>query len=96
MNISTGISEIRTTSFSGASPVKNKTFIWPAYTDGKVEKIQGAGPRSSEPIYYKSTPEQQNKIFDLVKNSQSEYNASGRTTGSNTRIQPGSLFNAIA
>lgn len=96
MNISTGISEIRTTSFYGTSPIKNRTFIWPAYTDGKVEKIRGARPDLTKPVYYKSTPEQQNKILDLAKNSHREYNASGKITGSNTQIQPGSLFNAIA
>lgn len=96
MNISTGISEIRTASFSGTSPVKNKIFIWPAYTDGKVEKIQSVGPRSTGPIYYKSTPDQQNKILELMKNSQEAYNASGKITGSDARIQPGALFNAIA
>lgn len=96
MNISTGISEIRNLSFSGTSPVNNKTFIWPAYTDGKVEKIRSIDPRSQGPIYNKPSPEQQNKILDMMKNSQMGYNASGRITGSDARIEPGSLFNAIA
>lgn len=96
MNISTGISEIRTSSFYGTSPVKTKTFIWPAYTNGKVEKIQGTGSGFAKPVYYKPTPEQQNKIFDLAKNSHSEYNASGKITGTKAQPEPGSLFNAIA
>jgi hypothetical protein len=96
MNISTGISEINTVRFSGAMPVKQKTFIWPAYTDGKVEKIRPAGPGSAEPVYYKPSPDDRNKILDLMKSEHGEYNSSGRISRSATPLQPGSLFNALA
>lgn len=96
MNISTGISEINTVRFSGAAPVKQKTFIWPVYTDGKVERISAAGPRSSEPVYYKPSPGDRDKILDLMKSAHGEYNSSGRISRSAPPLQPGSLFNALA
>ncbi len=96
MNISTGISEIRNASLSGTQQIKNKTFIWPAYTNGKVEKIKNVQPRSSEPIYYKSSPAEQDRIFEKMQKNQSEYNASGKISRAAADIRPGSLFNAIA
>lgn len=96
MNISTGISEINSIRFSGASPVKEKTFIWPAYTDGKVEKIRPMGPHSSGAVYYKPSPDEENKILDKMKTGHGEYNSSGRISRSATPLQPGSLFNALA
>jgi len=96
MNISTGISEIRSASLTGTSRVNNKTFIWPAYVNGKVEKIKNVHPRSSEPIYYKSSPSEQNKILENMQKNQGEYNASGKISRAAGSIEPGLLFNAIA
>jgi hypothetical protein len=96
MNISTGISEINSVRFSGASPVKQKTFIWPAYTDGKVERINAAGPRPSGPVYYKPSSDDENKLLNNMKTAHGEYNSSGRISRTATPLQPGSLFNALA
>jgi hypothetical protein len=96
MNISTGISEIRNSSLSGSQQVKNRTFIWPAYTNGKVEKIKNVQARSPEPIYYKSSPAEHNKILESMQKSRNEYNASGKISRAAAHIRPGSLFNAIA
>ena len=41
MNISTGLSEISFSRFSETSPVSNKTYIWPGYNQGKVQKMEG-------------------------------------------------------
>lgn len=96
MNISTGISEIKSFSAHGVSPAGGKTYIWPVYTNGKVEKIKSLQSRSPEPLYFKPSPAEQSRIFESMQKSQSEYNAAGKINRSSTHIQPGSLFSAIA
>ena len=96
MNISSGISEISINRLNKTGPAKETMFVWPVYTDGKVEKIRGITPRAAQPLYFKASPEEYGRIMETLKNSPGEYNAYGRSERSASHLSPGSLFNAIA
>lgn len=96
MNISTGLSEISFSRFSETSPVSNKTYIWPGYNQGKVQKITKAPEFRGEPIYFKPTEEKKNEIMNLVTNLEPAYNSDGKVQQARPYVEPGSLFTALA
>ncbi len=95
MKISSGISTINIPSLSENGRVSGKTYIWPAYHEGAVEKIKAPGNRPQEPIYFKASPEQKEEILSSVRREES-YSTQGIVSRLSHEIAPGSLFNALA
>jgi hypothetical protein len=96
MNISTGMSEINLRRADSIAPVYDKTYIWPKYHEGKVESISSFNSKYREPIYFKPTLEEREKLLSLMFKPEQEYSSSGKTINLNTSIKPGSFFEALA
>ena len=96
MNISSGISEINLTRSGSSSPVSGKNYIWPNYHDGKVDKIAPAVHHENEPVYFKPTLAEKEKLLQMMYNSDNEYNSHGKTGSRKPPIKPGSFFDALA
>ncbi|MCL2154447.1 MAG: hypothetical protein FWH53_02150 [Leptospirales bacterium] len=96
MNISSGISEINLRRTDSTSPVYDKSYIWPKYHEGKIERVNGFNPQEQEPIYYKPNLVEREKLLSLMFNPEQEYNSSGKSVSRNHSIQPGSFFEALA
>jgi len=93
MRISSGIAEINFNRLNA-----DKIYVWPQYAEGRVENIQRT-PRKNESVgaYYKPSPEERNKILDLMNNPLSkEYSPSGILSRTGSGIRPGMLFDAVA
>ena len=95
MNISTGISEINFRRTDAASPVYDKSYIWPKYHEGKIEKVNDINPQNREPIYFKPTPAERERLLGLMSNLETEYNSSGKSITTHYQITPGSFFEAL-
>ena len=96
MNISSGISEINLRRTDSTSPVYDKSYIWPKYHEGKIERVNGFDAQEQEPIYYKPNLVEREKLLSLMFNPEQEYNSSGKSVSRNHSIQPGSFFEALA
>ncbi len=96
MNISSGISEITLNRPSANRPASNKVYIWPDYAKGKVEKVRRIEGQGTRPIYFKPSPEEQERILGQIKNRESSYGSDGRSSTQGPALKPGSLFDAIA
>ena len=96
MNISTGISEINLRRTDSTLPVYDKSYIWPKYHEGRIDRVSGLNPQEREPIYYKPTLPEREKLLSLMFNPEHEYNSSGKTVSRNHLIKPGSFFEALA
>lgn len=96
MNISTGISEINLRRSGENSAVSGKNYIWPKYHDAKVEKIKSPGPRDNEPLYYKPTIAEREKLLGSISLTENEYNSYGKADNRKPFIKPGSFFDALA
>jgi len=72
MNISTGISEINLRRTDSTSSVYDKSYIWPKYHDGKIDRINDINPQDREPIYYKPTLVEREKLLSLMFNPEHE------------------------
>jgi hypothetical protein len=96
MNISTGISAINLNRAGESSSVSSKSYIWPKYHDGKVDKITYPGPRDGEPVYSKPTLAEKEKLIGMMYRSENEYDSYGRTDSRKPFIKPGSFFDALA
>jgi len=96
MNISTGISEINFRRTDSTTPVYDKSYIWPKYQEGRIERVNNLISQDSEPIYYKPSLAERERLLSLMVNSEQGYNSSGKTISLNTQIQPGSFFEALA
>jgi hypothetical protein len=97
MNISSGISEINFHSYTKGTSASEKVYIWPAYNNGKVESIHSVLKRTeNNAVYTKPSPEERERIMDMIKNSkQYEYSSDGNIARNRFVLQPGSLFDAI-
>ncbi len=95
MNISSGISTINIPSLNGNDRVAGKTYIWPSYHQGSVERIKALGRRPQEPIYFKPSPEKRDEILSSMKHEEA-YSTQGIVSQMSPEIAPGSLFNALA
>ncbi len=96
MNISSGISEINLSRTGANSPVSGKNYIWPNYHEGKVQKVKNTGPHDGEPVYYKPTMAEKEKLIGMMFNSEKEYDSYGKTDDRKSFIKPGSFFDALA
>jgi len=96
MKISNGLSEISLNRFSETSPVSKKTYIWPEYNAGKVQKIEKAPQFRGEPIYFKPDEAKRDEIMNLISNMEPSYTSKGKMQASHPYIEPGSLFSALA
>lgn len=96
MNISNGLSEISFRRSGETSSVSNKSYIWPGYNAGKVQKITKAPEFRGEPVYFKPTEDKKNEIMNLISSQEPAYNSNGRMQNSRPYIEPGSLFTALA
>lgn len=96
MNISTGISEINLSRAADNSPVSGKSYIWPKYHEGKVEKVKSPGPQDGQPVYSKPTLTEKENLLGIMSRAENEYNASGRTDSRKAFMKPGSFFDALA
>ncbi len=97
MNISTGISEINFRSYAKGASASEKIYIWPAYNNGKVDSIHSVLKKTENNVVYtKPSPEERDRIMDLIKNTkQYEYTSDGIVARNRFVLQPGSLFDAI-
>lgn len=96
MNISTGISEINLRRAGENSQVSGKSFVWPKYHEGRVDKINSPSPWEREPVYYKPSLADREKLIKSMLATANEYNSYGKTDSRKPFIQPGSFFNALA
>jgi len=96
MNISASISEINLRRTDSISPVYDKSYVWPKYHEGKIDRVGSLNSQDREPIYYKPTLPEREKLLSLMFNPEYEYNSSGKTISRNHLIQPGSFFEALA
>ena len=94
MNISGGISEIK---LPGLDRNK-KIWTWPAYNQGKINKISRLQARNDQRIIYSNTSsEEKERLIDSsVKNSHVLYSREGGASIKFGMVPPGSLFNAKA
>ena len=95
MRISSGISEIN---FFNKNNIKTqKTYLWPLYNGGQVNKIRSITRRTETNLSYtKPSFEDKEKLIDIsLRQDQSEYNSKGLKLNNLTLIPPGSLFDAI-
>jgi len=96
MNISTGMAEINLSRTGQNSPVSGKNYIWPKYHEGKVEKIKNPEPQDREPVFFKPTLAEREKLLGMMFKAENEYNSYGRTDSRKPFIKPGSFFDALA
>ena len=98
MRISSGIAEIMNLSTSAGLKLE-KTFTWPVYNNGTVNKIHGVTRRTdSSAVYTKPLNDDHNKLLRLsMTAAESEYTAKGDVVTRNAlTATPGSFFNALA
>jgi len=96
MNISSGISAINIASGSGVNRVSNKTYVWPVYQDGKVEKIKSANRQFGEPVYFKPSENARDEILKNAALTENSYTPQGTIAKTSPKIERGSLFSAFA
>lgn len=98
MRISSGIAEITSLSTS-AGPRLEKTYLWPVYNNGTVNKIHGVTRRTdSSAVYTKPLGDDHNKLLRLsMTAAESEYTSKGNVINrSPLSSTPGSFFDALA
>lgn len=95
MNISGGMSEIN---LAGQSSNPKKIWTWPAYNQGKINKISKVPARNEHRIIYSnsSSNEKERLLDSSIKNSHVLYNPDGGASIKFGMVPPGSLFNAKA
>ena len=96
MNISTGISEINFRRTDSTSPVYEKSYIWPKYHEGKIERVNNSISQDNGPVYYKPSLVEREKLLSLMFNREQEYSSAGKSISLNSQIKPGSFFEALA
>ncbi len=96
MKISSGMAEISLQRNSGADPVKNRTYIWPDYRQGAVEKTRKVDPYRNEYVYFKPDLGGREKILGMMHRVEEGYNSSGKAENMKPLVAPGSFFNALA
>lgn len=96
MNISTGISAININRPGENSPVSGKSYIWPKYHEGKVEKVTNPGPQDGQPVYSKPSLAEREKLLGIMYRAENEYDSYGKTDSRRPFIKPGSFFDALA
>lgn len=96
MNISEGLSIINRVSY-GDNIQSAKTYLWPSYNAGSVEKIRPVIKETDGNIpYKKSSDEDTEKILSAIKNQNNfSYSPYGKLENKNPLIKPGILFDAI-
>ena len=94
MNISNGISEINFLSNANSAVKTQKTYLWPAYNNGIVNKINRISEKIASNISYVIPSSNE----DTVKNdiSEYEYNSSGKIKASPSSYYPGFYLNLLA
>ncbi|MCP4137838.1 MAG: hypothetical protein GY754_43150 [bacterium] len=97
MKISSGVSEIALQSMTNATKT-DKVYLWPKYTDGKVEKVREVRGRSEDGVFYtKPTEQERERLLSMTKEfSHDEYRGNGSLTQSKAVLKPGTFFNALA
>lgn len=96
MNISTGISEINLSRTGTNNPVSGKSYIWPKYHEGRVEKITNPGPQHDQPVYSKPSLQEREKLIGMMYRSENGYDSYGKAENRRPFIKPGSFFDALA
>ncbi len=96
MNISTGISEINLSRAGANSPAESKSYIWPKYHEGKVQKVQNNVQPERELIYFKPTRSELEKLTTQMQARETNYNSNGSINNIAPFIKPGSFFDALA
>ncbi len=96
MNISTGMSEINLSRAAENSKVSGKSYIWPKYHDGKVEKVKSQGPQDGQPVYSKPTLSEKENLLGIMSKTENEYNSYGKADSRKAFMKPGSFFDALA
>lgn len=95
MRISSGLSEINF--FNKNNITTQKSYLWPLYNNGQVDKIRSISRRTDTNLFYtKPSFEDKEKLIDIsIRQNQSEYNSRGLKTKNLNLIPPGSLFDAL-
>ena len=96
MNISTGISEINFRRTDSTSPVYEKSYIWPKYHEGKIERVNDFFSQDNGHVYYKPSVAEREKLLNLMFQPEQEYSSTGKSVSINNQIKPGSFFEALA
>ena len=98
MNISTGISVINYPYHTSRGVKFNKTYLWPIYDAGSVNKIPAISSEiKSEISYIEPSNEEKNRQLAVSKNSlHIEYTSNAKALKHPSHYYPGSLFDAMA
>lgn len=99
MKISNGLSEITTYSTNNINNAK-KSYLWPEYANGKVDKINAVKRKlqSDNTYYSKASETEKTALINKAKQDDNTiYALSGKLKNTSpSNIKPGSLFNAYA
>ena len=97
MKISSGISELSISRMNNSSIEREKIYLWPKYSSGKVDSIRKISRHDGRDIYYTkaSESERQNVLESLKKPHFSEYSSNAGLRKGPETIRPGMLFDAL-
>ncbi len=97
MRISSGLSEIQFHANPSGRIPGERIYLWPAYGEGKVDRIQGVTRRTEgNALYSKPLPEDREKLLGMIESSgSSSYDSGGRVRNSLSGLRPGSFFDAV-
>ncbi len=94
MNISNGISVINFISQANSTAKTQKAYLWPAYNNGIVNKINRLSDKIASNISYVNPSLNENDAKNNFRDF--EYNSSGKITTSPSAYYPGQYLNILA
>ncbi len=94
MNISNGISEINFISQANSAAKTQKAYLWPAYDNGIINKINRISDKITSNISYVNPSLNENNEKDTIR--EYEYSSSGKIKTSPSAYYPGFYLNMLA
>jgi hypothetical protein len=92
MNISSGLSVINFNGMAG----RDSIYLWPAYNNGKVDRITPVIRETDSQIpYVKTSDADMEKIISANKHTVSAYGSYGQLIEQKPAVRPGLLFDAV-